>query len=137
MVITGYNRYPYRVQLDGHDTYWPAHHWCFRNIEKGVWSSDYEKPNTFKFTLEEDYNLFVSVWMEQMSKTISNDWYTVEFPVNRENRGYCTERLKWCFETFGQSTLYNGNWHCYTDYNVIVYEFKNEEDATLFKLRWL
>lgn len=129
MVMTRYNQYPYKVQLCGHTTYWLAHNWCFRNIERGLWSTDFEKPNALKFTLEEDYNLFVRFWMERIlvSKTTSNNRYTVEFPII-----YSKKRLQWCFDTFDQSS-----WHCYNTHNSIVYEFKNNEDATLFKLKWL
>lgn len=57
-----YNQYPYRVNLKNHDEYLKATIWCSMNITKGLWNCNYEEPNSIKFTIVEDYLLFLLRW---------------------------------------------------------------------------
>lgn len=41
----------------------------------------------------------------------------------------------WCFDTFGDEA--RGRWECSTGPGGHGYSFRDKEDATAFKLRWL
>jgi len=56
-----YQQYPYKAQIKS-ENHFRAHLWCSKNIMKGLWSPDYERPNAFKFTLEKDYVIFLLRW---------------------------------------------------------------------------
>lgn len=50
-----YNQWPHKIILRDQPTYLSAYTWCLRNLTTGLWKPDYEKPNSLKFTLKEDF----------------------------------------------------------------------------------
>lgn len=60
--MTAYIRYPYVATLKDTKTFWLSFEWCLKNLKRGLWTTNYEKPNSLKFTIEEDYILFLLNW---------------------------------------------------------------------------
>lgn len=57
-----YNQYPYRASLKNLEEYLESIRWCSKNITKGLWTYNYERPYSLKFTIEKDYLLFLMRW---------------------------------------------------------------------------
>lgn len=62
-------------------------------------------------------------------------WHRVD--LSSINNANSTEINSWCTEHFGPMDKHIDAWSRWKHYSWCIWEFRDEDDAILFKLRWL
>ena len=62
--------------------------------------------------------------------------HEVVLKILDDRRWTLTERTNWCVDNIGTCNI-NWSWTPYWNINIMVFSFKNPQDATLFALRWV